>query len=148
MTLIKEVEFVLADNAQRYTGNEEDVDIGGGPEISYSEGGWRTDGPNTENREVTRSNGRVYQSQRRGSYIVLWANNAGIQEGKENFAVLKPDTVLDHIWSSWTGQRWVDEETVFGDEVVEEEEEEPIVEENIDDGNLSFRDLVEFHRGR
>jgi ribosomal protein L12E/L44/L45/RPP1/RPP2 len=69
----------------------------------------------------------AFRSQLIEGRIVLWAAADRIQAGKDQFAVVAEGVNLDHIWSSWRGQRWVNRA-------------------NVDEGLMSFKDLVDFHK--
>ena len=128
--MVKEVTFLLDDNAQMYTGNTVEIDVGS-PNLPANEGGWLTGNDsvgNPLNRRIQGAGGvNRFRSQEIDGRIVLWASDAEIQAGKDNFAVMADGVTFEHIWSSWRGQRWVNRA-------------------NVDDGLMSFKDLVDFHK--
>jgi hypothetical protein len=124
--MVKEVTFVLEDNSQMYTGNTIEIDVGS-PNLSANEGGWFT-GNDPLNRRVQGQGGvNRFRSQLIDGQTILWASENDIQTGKDQFAVVAAGVNFDHIWSSWRGQRWVNRA-------------------NVDDGIMSFKDLVDFHK--
>lgn len=130
---VQEIAFSLDNNAQFYTGESIDMNINTDAS-GVTPVGWNTMG--NQNREVKGMLLGQYQplfrSQKIGGKVVLWAQFNQVPEGKSNWAVMKSGTNFEHIWSSWRGQRWV------------EEVEEVVV--NVDEGQLSFQDLWEFHQ--
>ena len=127
---MKEVTFVLDDNAQMYTGNTVEIDVGS-PNLTAKEGGWLVGNEsvgNPLNRRIQGQGGvNRFRSQEIDGRIVLWASDADIQAGKDNFAIVAEGVNYEHIWSSWRGQRWVNRA-------------------NVDEGLMSFKDLVDFHK--
>lgn len=132
---IQEIGFSLEDNAQYYTGNTVEVNVNTDAD-GLTPTGWNNSGSSNRSAKgiIAGSNQQqvIFRSQKIDGRVVLWAQFNQPPEGKSNWAVIQEGTTFEHIWSSWRGQRWV------------EEVEEVVV--NIDEGRLSFRDLWEFHQ--
>ena len=118
--LVKEVTFVLEDNSQMYTGNVIETPT------TIDVDNWNTSGEFNQRIQGQGGVERFY-SQEVGGRIYLWASNATIQTGKDNYVVVADGVNFEHIWSSWRGQRWVNRA-------------------NVDEGLMSFKDLVDFHK--
>lgn len=132
---IQEIAFSLEDNAQYYTGNTVEVNVNTDANQLVPIG-WNTSGSSNRSAKgiLAGSNQQtvLFRSQNINGRIVFWSQFNQPPEGKSNWAVMQTGTTFDHIWSTWRGQRWV------------EEVEEVVV--NIDEGQLSFQDLWEFHQ--
>ena len=132
---IQEIAFSLEDNAQYYTGNTVEVNVNTDAN-QLAPIGWNTSGSSNRSAKGILAGSSqqtvLFRSQNINGRIVFWSQFNQPPIGKSNWAVMQAGTTFDHIWSSWRGQRWV------------EEVEEVVV--NIDEGQLSFQDLWDFHQ--
>ena len=132
---IQEIAFSLEDNAQYYTGNTVEVNVNTDAN-QLTPIGWNTSGSSNRSAKGILAGSSqqtvLFRSQNINGRIVFWSQFNQPPIGKSNWAVMQAGTTFDHIWSSWRGQRWV------------EEVEEVVV--NIDEGQLSFQDLWDFHQ--
>lgn len=123
--LVPEIDFILEDNAQMYTGNN--------VEISNTDiNTWGTSGVNNRRIQGASLDGgrtfpTLFQSAEIDGRVVFYAADSVIAPNKQNYAVVASNTNFEHIWSSWRGQRWVNRA-------------------NVDDALMSFQDLVDFHK--